>query len=744
MKRLSFSTFFVDESNREAYDLCCDVAELRTVSPQPVIILGDGGSGKTHLLYSVLNRVRAGTAKVGLVYTYPSDFPGRALRLVDDPSPVEHAEHAILLVDELEEFSELTEELHKIIQIFLDHKHYVLLGSRFHPNRLAQLPAGLRKLLTNGKLVELKPHSPELKRMLAGNAQGIVEEQQKEIDDLKARVRQESALSGEDEGLQGLLEKERAEKEELLEKLRQVTAAHALSGEELSEGAEVPSQEDEAASLRVRLEAAESARVAALEEASRLRRQLEEEPVEGSGARPSAEALLERADALLRQIDADRDDFTHVREEQRKQMEEWESIVSSEGLDLSQLDMPEGIAGDLQAEFDRALAERDAAVEEVREVKVEMGGLQEETRTLQARVAELEADNDNLAAGAGEAAALREALQSDLENAEAQLDTLRSRLEEMQGREAEFENLRGERDQAREEMKSLRMEAAAQVAEVQAHAGELEGLLAQAQQARGHLEGVCSQTAAELVSLQKQLVEAGEAAGQLATRLCGERPTGEEGFEELASEESEEPGDAVDEEVAPDAGDAGQEGQESEETSSEIGTFASDNGAEPLAIQESWPPLPESPDEMPPGIALSEPEGSTEDSSDPEPSETGREDADDVVPEISVDDLLEEDAGSTGGEEIPVFSIEDEEGAFSDETEDFSGSEEEPEEVSASDTPLESIGGDAGPSVDSAGSEDERDEPETTDNGDGIEISPSSVYPLEDLDTSSEDDASRI
>ena len=48
----------MDGSNREAYQVCRDIAELRPVTPQPVVLFGESGSGKTHLLYAIVNEVQ--------------------------------------------------------------------------------------------------------------------------------------------------------------------------------------------------------------------------------------------------------------------------------------------------------------------------------------------------------------------------------------------------------------------------------------------------------------------------------------------------------------------------------------------------------------------------------------------------------------------------------------------------------------------------------------------------------------
>jgi chromosome segregation ATPase len=155
MKRYSFGTFEVDDANRQAYETCRAAADLEHVAPLPILLVGSEASGKTHLLYSVVNRVRAGAAKTGLAYVTARDFPEQVRALIDDPTPVERAQSAILLVDQLEQFDDYSRELENVVRVFLDNGHCVILASRVRPEALTNLTGGLRKMLDTGQVVEI-------------------------------------------------------------------------------------------------------------------------------------------------------------------------------------------------------------------------------------------------------------------------------------------------------------------------------------------------------------------------------------------------------------------------------------------------------------------------------------------------------------------------------------------------------------------------------------------------------------
>lgn len=195
MKRFSFTSFIVDDVNRQANQVCLDVADLKPVGRQPTVLLGDEGCGKTHLLYAIVNRVRATTARTGLAYVTAHDFPAQVRDLIADPTPVQRAESAILLVDQLEQFSNYVDELDSVIRIFLDNRHYVVIASNMHPGRIQHLTVGLRSLLDQGTIVSLGHHGSDtkaelLKRQIRQECDVIINKQRDEIQELRSLLDQ--------------------------------------------------------------------------------------------------------------------------------------------------------------------------------------------------------------------------------------------------------------------------------------------------------------------------------------------------------------------------------------------------------------------------------------------------------------------------------------------------------------------------------------------------------------------------
>lgn len=192
MKHYTFSNYLVTEENRAAFDAARAIADLKPAANPPVLLLGDDGSGKTHLLYAIVNRLRASSSNTGLAYLTPTDFPDSVRQLIDDPSRVERANSAVLLVDQLDAIdrldstTSLAEELDAVVRIFMDNNHFVVFASNTHPNRLRELPEGLKQVLEQGTIISLPPHGAEAQARLI--EEKIRREQESESASLRAEI----------------------------------------------------------------------------------------------------------------------------------------------------------------------------------------------------------------------------------------------------------------------------------------------------------------------------------------------------------------------------------------------------------------------------------------------------------------------------------------------------------------------------------------------------------------------------
>lgn len=157
MQRYTFATFLVDDANREAFELCRDVADLRWEGTPALALVGERGYGKTHLLYAIVNHVRTTTSDTGVAYVRGGDFPREVRDLVANPGPVQRARSAILIVDDVDKFRSAGDVLERLVRLFLDHGHQVVFASSTPVAELTHLPEGLREMLRSAHAVTILP-----------------------------------------------------------------------------------------------------------------------------------------------------------------------------------------------------------------------------------------------------------------------------------------------------------------------------------------------------------------------------------------------------------------------------------------------------------------------------------------------------------------------------------------------------------------------------------------------------------
>ncbi len=421
MSHFNFGNFLVDESNHEAFQVCQDIADLIPVSPLPVLIVGDEGCGKSHLLYSIVNRLRAGTAKTGLALVTANAFPDQVRSLIGDPTPVAKAKSAVLLIDQLEQFRDHLEELEGVVRIFLDHDHYVIGASSIHPGRLRELPDGLRRTFESGTVVAIKPSqsTPQIERV----RQQIRSEHQDELD--------------------------RAEKE--IEELRMLL--REASGSE--PGATSPADRAAGAELKV------------------LADQLRNALAEAEDARESAEsaladAMAERDALMLRETEV----LAEAEAKHQAELSPLRERLTESDMRLGELDVRAEVlaseANEAKAALEKSRQEQDALNEELTRLRANMENAATPDDTLMAELESLrnqlaaseearESERDRLDAEHADAFARTEDELSQLRSSYARLEedteALRASKEEDAGRmRVELERLQSERAQMNEEV----------------------------------------------------------------------------------------------------------------------------------------------------------------------------------------------------------------------------------------------------------------------------------------------------
>ncbi len=158
MKGRTFDSFIVHSVNQTAYDLCAGLARLTAKQKSPIVLLGDSGAGKSHLLWAIVNHYRANRVSAGIALISPASFPAVVKELASTPEKLAVSGPIVLLVDDLHRFdSNDAAILEKILFAMQEYGHAVVLATRKHPSLLSALSGKCKAFLNNGAIVGMEP-----------------------------------------------------------------------------------------------------------------------------------------------------------------------------------------------------------------------------------------------------------------------------------------------------------------------------------------------------------------------------------------------------------------------------------------------------------------------------------------------------------------------------------------------------------------------------------------------------------
>ncbi len=567
MKQRSFGDFDLGEVNRQAYEWCLDIAEARPVHSQSALLLGEEGSGKTHLLYAIVNRIRSGSGATGIAYVTASDFPQDALDLLGDPSPVERAASAILLIDHLEDFQDHQDDLEGLARLFLENGHQIVIATSVHPARLRNLPPALEQLLKNGVTIPIQ--SLEDRRASTSNGQSSngssaerTHSEAKNLDELKA-----------------ILERDYPSKTPPSE----VVVSEPMQTNGLGREDRLQELQRQYGGVCAQLE-----RTLGLEEElGVLRGELDMARSESSLPTAGTDALLTRAENLLGDIQKSRTHMAAVQSEQRakiSEIRELETTIGYEGSPDAPLftaplfDHPEPAVSQVVGVTDHADSREgmddlkgalDALTHEREETRLRMAALREEIgrtqlwdaeRADRVRASELEVKQQRDALT--NALAERDSFRVQCEKLEEECRVLEYSVKDVwrehgklqESLAAMYAELDAAKLNAREraaELESLRHSAAEQVGAAHARLNEQESALASLRAERASRHRAHEETVHDFGALREQLNRAVEAMTRLSSRLDSDGLSEEGEVEATSANENVESAAASPEEEQP-------------------------------------------------------------------------------------------------------------------------------------------------------------------------------------------------
>ena len=168
----TFETFVVGPSNKLAYAASVSVAEHPAQNYNPLLIYGDSGLGKTHLIYAIANVIRRNDPRSKIAYVKGDDLTNELVDAIREGKTAEMREKYrqadLLLVDDVQFIAgkkQTQEEFFHTFNTLYESGRQIVLTSDRPPSEMTQLEDRLRTRFEWGLLVDVAP--PDFETRLA-------------------------------------------------------------------------------------------------------------------------------------------------------------------------------------------------------------------------------------------------------------------------------------------------------------------------------------------------------------------------------------------------------------------------------------------------------------------------------------------------------------------------------------------------------------------------------------------------
>ncbi|MCW2867689.1 MAG: chromosomal replication initiator protein DnaA, partial [Marmoricola sp.] len=170
--RYSFETFVIGSSNRFAHAAAVAVAEAPGKAYNPLLVYGDSGLGKTHLLHAIGHYVRSLYSGAKVRYVSSEEFTNEFINAIRDDRQDRfkrrYRDVDVLLIDDiqfLEGKTQTQEEFFHTFNTLHNANKQIVLTSDRAPKRLEALEDRLRNRFEWGLITDVQP--PDLETRIA-------------------------------------------------------------------------------------------------------------------------------------------------------------------------------------------------------------------------------------------------------------------------------------------------------------------------------------------------------------------------------------------------------------------------------------------------------------------------------------------------------------------------------------------------------------------------------------------------
>ena len=241
----TFESFIVGPSNKLAYAASLSVANHPAEHYNPLLIYGNSGLGKTHLIYAIANVIRQNNSNSRITYAKGDDMTNELVNAIQEGTTGEMREKYrkadLLLVDDVQFIAgkkQTQEEFFHTFNTLYESGRQIVLTSDRPPSEMTMLEDRLRTRFEWGLLVDVQPPDYETRMAIAkakAASRGMVLPDQVAsyiAENVTADVRQ----------LEGIVNKVMAYKELMDSNVDQATVKRAMK-DVLKEGEYIPTPE---------------------------------------------------------------------------------------------------------------------------------------------------------------------------------------------------------------------------------------------------------------------------------------------------------------------------------------------------------------------------------------------------------------------------------------------------------------------------------------------------------------------
>ncbi len=160
----TFQTFIVGSSNKLAHAASLAVAAHPSGEYNPLLIYGNSGLGKTHLLYAICNEIHRTNPRMNIVYIKGDDFTNELIDAIATGSTMafhqRYRQADVLLVDDIQFIGgkeQTQEEFFHTFNALYQNKKQIVLTSDRPPKEIQTLEDRLRTRFESGLLADIQP-----------------------------------------------------------------------------------------------------------------------------------------------------------------------------------------------------------------------------------------------------------------------------------------------------------------------------------------------------------------------------------------------------------------------------------------------------------------------------------------------------------------------------------------------------------------------------------------------------------